>query len=78
MSLMTSMLTEEARLLQETFAKFQVLIKTYVDEIFDTPVLPVPSLEVPGGMEELIGITPDVIIKPVLSDTQWWIAAFFH
>ena len=76
MALMTRLLIKEAKEAQQLFSKFNNLIITHIDEIFDTPVLPVPSIEIPEGMEQPLGITPEVILKPVVSSEKWWIDAF--
>lgn len=79
MSLMTRGLIKEAKEAQESFSAFKSIIKFHVDEIFDTPVLPVPTIgAVPEGMEEPVGITPEIIVKPAVMENEWWIDAFSH
>ncbi|KAJ3344162.1 hypothetical protein HDU91_000275 [Kappamyces sp. JEL0680] len=74
---MTQLYVAEAKQVQLQFRNMKAVIKANMDEIFDTPVLPVPSL-VETGEEEEGAYKPQPIAKPVLAELEWWLDAFDH
>lgn len=75
-TLMTEFYIQEAKQIQECFGAYLSKIKRHIDEIFDTPVIPLPTLNSEGLVDENVDSIPQVILKPQLTEIQWALETF--
>lgn len=75
-TLMTEFFIVEAKEIQESFGKYLDVAKLHMDEIFDTPVIPLRTLNAEGLVDDAVDSKPQIILKPQLTEIQWALGAF--